>query len=82
LTPTVSNKAKFHKLGVKNLPIWQPCFSAALFSVDARFGRKDEKPYKLIEKSDTTKQTHAHERTSSEHNIKKKKTCKYVVPSS
>jgi len=50
--------------------------------VDARFGRKDEKPYKLIEKSDTTKQTHAHERTSSEHNIKKKKTCKYVVPSS
>jgi len=44
-----------------------PTFQA--HTVDAGFGRKDEKPWKHIKWGDATKQTHPNERTSSERNI-------------
>jgi len=50
--------------------------------MDARFAPKIEKSQKGTKLADTTKQKQANERTSSEHNIQKKTTCKYVVPSS
>jgi len=50
-----------------------PTFPAALFFMHARFASKIEKPQKGIKWADATKWTQATERTSSEHNIQKKK---------
>jgi len=61
-----------------NLGKVNPTFPAALFSVDARFARKIERPQKGIKWPVTAKQTQANEGASSEHNIQSKKTCKYV----
>ena len=59
-----------------------PTFQAALFSVDARFARKIERPQKGIKLPVTTKWKQSNETASSEQTIQSKKTCKYVEPSS